>query len=79
MTQESILDDASKFRRQLVLETAKCVANRQLLPSANPSQGWDGLGAQQQENLTENIARIFSAIDEAMHSLTDPSKPRGLV
>jgi len=57
------------FRVNLVDETARCLANQQAAATGGQRPDWVSLTSEQQENLAENIMRIFVAQDQAMGNL----------
>jgi hypothetical protein len=60
-----------RFRIDLVEETARCVADNQAIGAGGKVHGWAGLPEQTQQNLIENMARIFLAQDQAMGNLIE--------
>ena len=62
-------DGWSKFRINLVDETARCLADQQAAATGGKRPRWEALTRAQQNNLAENIAGIFLAQDQAMDNL----------
>jgi len=62
-------DEWSPFRVKLIDETARCLSNQFSISTDGQRPSWDALTREQQYNLTEYIARIFLAQDEALHNL----------
>ena len=61
----------SPFRVKVVDETARCLSDQQSALTGGQRPRWDALTRVQQENMTENIAGIFIAMDQAVKNLDD--------
>jgi hypothetical protein len=59
----------SAFRVALVDETARCVAEQRSFLSRGRERSWKALAADEQVNLTEFVASVFAAQDQAMANL----------
>lgn len=66
-----------QFRIDLVEETARCVTDNQSIGTGGEVLRWAELPRQTQQNLIENIARIFVAQDQAMGKLIERATPDG--
>jgi hypothetical protein len=61
----------SRFRVKVVDETARCLSDQQSAATGGQRPRWDALTRVQQETMTENIAGIFIAMDQALKNLDD--------
>nr|WP_104178711.1 hypothetical protein [Cryobacterium sp. Y50] len=71
MTTATWRDEWSPFRVKLIDETAGCLADQQSAVTGGERPRWGALTHDQQENIVENIAGIFLAMDQAMQNLAD--------
>jgi hypothetical protein len=75
MAEPTWRDVWSPFRVAWVDETAHCLAEQQSAATAGERPRWNEMDSVQQDNLAENIARIFLAQDQAMHELAKRGIP----
>ncbi|MDY7528121.1 MULTISPECIES: hypothetical protein [unclassified Cryobacterium] len=75
MAETSWRDYWPPFRVALVDETARCLADQQSTATAGQRPRWADISSVQQNNLTENIAGVFVAQDQAMHNLAERGLP----
>ncbi|ANP73016.1 hypothetical protein [Cryobacterium arcticum] len=75
MNERSWRDLWPPFRVALVEETARCLADQQSAATGGERPRWEELTALGQRDLTDNIAGIFLAQDQAMHNLMERGLP----
>ncbi len=71
MNEESWREVWPTFRVNLVNETARCLADQESAATGGQRSRWDDFSSAQQDNLVENIARIFIAQDQAMENIIE--------
>jgi hypothetical protein len=69
MTESTWRNEWPTFRTELVDETARCLANQRSALTDGELPGWTALTKAQQDNLTEIVAGVFFAQDQAMENL----------
>lgn len=71
MTEATWRDEWPTFRLALVDETARCLADHLPAESGGHRLRWEALTRGQQVELTEHVAAIFIAQDQAMNILIE--------
>jgi hypothetical protein len=64
-------EDWSPFRVKLVDLTAECLVEQQSAATGGLRPRWDALTDLERSNVSENIARIFLAQDQAMSTILE--------
>jgi len=69
------LEGPSNFRQELICRTARCLADQQSAATHGERPRWDEMTPASQRGLTEGIARVLLAMDQALDEMVE----RGLV
>ena len=73
MNESNWRDEWPAFRVNLVDETARCLSDQQSAATGGQRPRWEALTREQQNILSQNIAGIFLAQDQAMRNLVQRS------